>query len=149
MSHPFRPLSGIALVGAFVLSGSLSAQALTVGRCNVLVDGVYTPALIVTNGDSETVHHIGTDGLTRRIVFDPQAALAWAAGLFGAAAEDIDYSDACQVSTAGASTPPPVDEEEEEEGEGEEGCGPVDGCGPVGEGSLPGDDGNDVFVLEQ
>ncbi len=121
MTITSRPILGLTVLGAILVASSLSANALTVGRCNALVDGVYVPVLVVRNGDAESVHQIGTDGLTRRIVFDADAALTWAADLFGAT--DSDYSDAChKVENDSIAPPPPVvipdpvDEDEDDYG---------------------------------
>jgi hypothetical protein len=135
-----RPTLGLTVLGAVLVSSTLSANALTVGRCNTLVDGVYVPVLVVQNGDEKTIHQIGSDGLTRQIVFDVDAALSWAAALFGGS--DVEYSDKCHK--AGSDTvaaPPPVivaDEEEEEDDEDDYGGGEDSTGGGEGE-------GNDVF----
>lgn len=87
MSSTTDSLKRGALVGVILVSTTLGADALTVARCNVLEDGVYRPALLVeTNGDA-VVHRIGADGLTRGMVFDEDAALAWAAAHYGSTFE--------------------------------------------------------------
>lgn len=73
-----------ALVGVILVSSALGANAMTVARCNVLLDGAYRTALLVESNGEMTVHHVGTDGLTRGTVFNEQAALAWAAARYGA-----------------------------------------------------------------
>lgn len=83
MSSTTDSLKRGALVGVILVSTTLGADA----RCNVLEDGVYRPALLVeTNGDA-VVHRIGSDGLTRSMVFDEDAALAWAAAHYGSTFE--------------------------------------------------------------
>lgn len=87
MSSTTDSLKRGALVGVILVSTTLGADALTVARCNVLEDGVYRPALLVeTNGDA-VVHRIGSDGLTRSMVFNEDAALAWAAAHYGSTFE--------------------------------------------------------------
>lgn len=76
-----------ALVGVILVSTTLGANALTVARCNVLVEGVYRPALMIEAEDGARVHHIGEDGLTRSTVFNEEAALAWASALYGSSFE--------------------------------------------------------------
>src|SRR3989338_8439660 len=71
-------LKNLVLGGVIVMSGAHSAKAITVSRCNALVEGVYQPVLVVqpTKGE-KTVYHIGDEGLTRQIIFNEAAALAW------------------------------------------------------------------------
>jgi hypothetical protein len=137
-----RPILGLTVLGAVLVSGTLSASAMTVGRCNALVDGVYVPVLVVRNGDEETIHQIGSDGLTRRIVFDVDAALTWAAALLGVS--DINYSDEChKPGGEDVAAPPPVtvvEEEEEDEDEDDYGGGNDSPAGGDG-------DGNDTLVV--
>lgn len=119
MTRLSRPAIGFTVFGAIVLSSSIAANALTVGRCNALVDGVYVPVLVVKNGAEETIYQIGTDGLTRNIIFNPDAALDWAASVYGIAADAVDYSDACHKEGGEAEVAPPpspvIEEEEEDE----------------------------------
>lgn len=72
------------LVGVILVSTALGANAMTVARCNVLLDGTYRPALLVEANGESTIHQIGEEGLTRGVVFDEAAALAWAAERYGA-----------------------------------------------------------------
>jgi hypothetical protein len=121
MTHFVRATFGVSVLGVLMVSSSLSANALTVGRCNSLVDGIYVPVLLVQNGDAKSVHRIGSDGLTRGIIYNPDAALSWAVQDFGVAESDAEYSDACHAVIEGNAPPPlPVLIEEEEEEEEEE-----------------------------
>ena len=83
------------LLGVIVVASPMGAEALTVGRCNMLVDGVYKPVLVVENDGQKTIHEIGEDGLTRRIVFNANAALAWAVEKYGADAATSSSSNSC------------------------------------------------------
>lgn len=66
------------LIGGVLVATALGAEAATVSRCNVLVDGTFVPSLMVEiNGSSEIIQ-IGERGLTRTIVFDADRAIAWA-----------------------------------------------------------------------
>ncbi|OHC52662.1 MAG: hypothetical protein A3D16_23515 [Rhodobacterales bacterium RIFCSPHIGHO2_02_FULL_62_130] len=84
-------LKNLVLVGVIVMSGAHSAKAITVSRCNALVEGVYQPVLVVqpTKGE-KTVYHIGDEGLTRQIIFNEAAALAWVKQRFGENAGAVD-----------------------------------------------------------
>lgn len=84
-------LKNLALIGVIVLSGAQSAKAITVSRCNALVDGIFRPVLVVqpTHGE-KTVYHLGEAGLTRQILFNEAAALAWVKQLLGEEAETVD-----------------------------------------------------------
>ena len=84
-------LKNLALIGVIVLSGAQSAKTITVSRCNALVDGIFRPVLVVqpTHGE-KTVYHIGDEGLTRQILFNEAAALAWVKQLLGEEAETVD-----------------------------------------------------------
>ncbi len=122
----------LALIGVLALGAGGAAQAATVGRCNLLIDGVYTPVLEVTTGTGRSIHRIGSDGLTRSILFDAGKALAWAAALYGA--DDLDYADRCSDASAGSEEaglplppPPPAPADPGED----DPCGPPsDPCGP-------------------
>lgn len=117
---------GLSVIGATLLSSAVASNALTVGRCNELVDGNYVPALVVKNGAEKSVYLIGSDGLTRSIVFNEEAALAWSAALLGVSESDINYSDAChKIKEETDPPPPPVIDEEEEEEEDEDDYGGV------------------------
>ena len=72
------------ILGIVVVVSPFGAEALTVGRCTQLVDGVFKPILMVENNGQKTIHRIGEDGLTRTIVFNTDAAIAWAAERYGA-----------------------------------------------------------------
>lgn len=80
------------MVGVLILSTAYGASALTVQRKNVLVDGTYTPALVVKHNGETIVHLIGEDGLTRSILFNRQKALAWVQAKYGAEALDVTQS---------------------------------------------------------
>lgn len=88
-------LKSLALIGVIVLAGAHSAKAITVSRCNALLDGVYRPVLVVqpTHGE-KTIYHIGDEGLTRQIIFNEAAALAWVKQRFG---EDASAVDICGI----------------------------------------------------
>lgn len=91
-------------VGMLIVSTSHGASALTVTRCNALSDGVYSPVLIVEHDGVRTIHAMGEDGLTRSIIFNPEAALAWAQQRYGADATiPATYNDACGSGGGGAS----------------------------------------------
>jgi hypothetical protein len=95
-------------VGMLVVSTSYGAQALTVTRCNQLSDGVYRPVLIVEHDGTFTVHAMGEDGLTRSILFNPGAALAWAQERYGAdATVPASYVEACGTYGGGSGLPAP------------------------------------------
>lgn len=113
MSKALRSATRIATLGVVLISTSVGANALTVGRCSVLVDGVYIPVLVVENDGQKTVHQIGEDGLTRRIVFNVNAALDWATQVYGVDEQSVSYSDKCHTSieppSPAGEAPPPDD----------------------------------------
>ena len=96
MSTSPKLLTRSFTLGVLLVSTSYGASALTVERCNQLSDGVYRPVLIVEHDGVRTVHAMGEDGLTRSILFNPAAALAWAQERYGAdATVPSTYVDAC------------------------------------------------------
>lgn len=90
-------------VGVLVVATSTGAQALTVSRCNQLIDGVYKPVLVVEDNGNTVVHQIGDDGLSRRVLFDPKAALAWAVQKYGADAATSSNIGDCFLDGGGSS----------------------------------------------
>jgi hypothetical protein len=104
MSSSNLVVSRTAVAGMFLISTAMGAQAATVSRCNVLLDGVYRPVLLVVANGEKTVHHIGENGLTRSIVFNPDAALQWAAAAYGA---DVEYGgNTCGIVASDSGTDP-------------------------------------------
>lgn len=85
------------ILGVVIVMGPVGAEALTVGRCNHLIDGVYKPVLVVKNNDSKTIYQIGENGLTRSVVFNDEAALAWASEKYGSPLAAVQYDDSCTV----------------------------------------------------
>ncbi len=98
-------------MGVLLIATTSGAQALTVTRCNVLVDGTYKPVLVVEDNGTQTVHQIGEDGLTRRVLFDADAALQWAVQKYGADAASSSYGGTClarhRVRPTRPALPPP------------------------------------------
>lgn len=95
-----------AAVGVLLIATTSGAQALTVTRCNQLIDGVYKPVLIVENDGETMVHQIGDDGLTRRVLFDADAALQWAVQKYGADAATSSHDGTCFGAAPGATDAP-------------------------------------------
>lgn len=85
---------GLALTG-------LPAEAMTVGRCNMRDGNGFRPVLLITDNGQTTVLRPGDDGLTRRILFDPEATVAWAAAAYGIAPGAVHYSDLCHAEGHG------------------------------------------------
>lgn len=109
-----------AAVGVLLIATTSGAQALTVTRCNQLIDGVYKPVLVVDNDGNVTVHQIGDDGLTRRVLFDSDAALQWAVMKYGADAATASHGGTCFGAAPGAtdSTAAPAEEPQEDDDDG-------------------------------
>jgi hypothetical protein len=82
------------LLGAVVIGAGSTASAMTVTRCNKLLDGAFRTVIIVNHNGEKTVHPLGEDGLTRSIAYDASAAIAWASAKFGV--EDVSFGD-CAV----------------------------------------------------
>ncbi len=61
-----------------------TAAALEVGRCNIAEDGMFRTVLVVRLDGATHIHRAGQDGLTRRILFNPDAAADWALARYGA-----------------------------------------------------------------
>lgn len=107
MSNSASLLTRSILVGMLVVSTAQGASALTVTRCNQLDDGVYRPVLVVEHDGQTQVHMLGEDGLTRSILFNPAAALAWAQERYGAdASVPATYVDACGSGGGGGNVEP-------------------------------------------
>lgn len=114
MSFPPPLTIRAAFVGVLLVTSPLGAQAWTVSRCNQLSDGVYRPVLVVQHDGTTTVHHLGEDGLTRSILFDPKAALSWAEARYGA--EGV-------TGTACGHAPDGGDDDDDDDDCGGGGCG--------------------------
>lgn len=91
MSSSFSSTSSIpgflargALIGTLLVSTTLGADAYTVTRCKVVINGIVQSVLLVEVGGEVKVHRLGEEGLTRRIAFNPGRALDWAAAKYGA-----------------------------------------------------------------
>jgi hypothetical protein len=102
MSSSSKTIIQAAAVGVLLIATTTGAQALTVTRCNLLIDGVYKPVLVVNDNGTQTVHEIGEDGLTRRVLFDSDAALQWAIQKYGADAASSSYGGTCFGAAPGA-----------------------------------------------
>ncbi|WP_136644609.1 hypothetical protein [Tabrizicola sp. YIM 78059] len=101
-------------VGILVVSNSQGATALTVTRCNALSDGVYRPVLVVEHDGVRTIHAMGEDGLTRSIIFNPEAALSWAKARYGADATlPAVYADGCG-SGGGGGAPAAIGDDDDD-----------------------------------
>lgn len=129
LSRTFAPL---AFAGCLLLPQG--AMALEVGRCNIPEDGMFRTVLIVRLDGQTHIHRPGQDGLTRRILFNADAAAEWAVARHGAGparniaaciddGRDVvlaDKGDAAVVSdpvAAEPGDPQPVDVEDPPKGE--------------------------------
>jgi len=83
--------SRVLLVCAVYALTVSAALAWTVERKSIRIDAVFVPVLIAVDGQTEVIHRVGEDGLTRRIMYDRRLALAWAKELYG---PDADLDDA-------------------------------------------------------
>ncbi len=92
------------IVGVLVSVSPFGAEAMTVGCCNLLIDGVYKPALVVENNGKKTIHLIGEDGLTRTIAFNSNAAMAWASEKYGTDRASVFLDESCTISADGDSS---------------------------------------------
>ncbi|MFN6924024.1 MAG: hypothetical protein ACK4P8_00065 [Tabrizicola sp.] len=119
MSKSPKLLTRSFTIGVLLVSTSYGASALTVERCNQLSDGVYRPVLIVEHDGVRTVHAMGEDGLTRSILFNPAAALAWAQERYGAdATVPSSYVDACGAGGGGGASPPVAEDDDDDDDDG-------------------------------
>lgn len=105
----------------------MNAQPIKVLRCNVLSDGVFRPALIIRGEGKDEIFTVGEQNLSRRAIFNRDAALAFVARVKGLAASDLNYEDCTAAAgSSGAAQrvglvvppPPPPD------------GGDTGGCGP-------------------
>ena len=110
-----RIAKGSALVGVMLVASTLGAEAYTVSRCNVQAGGEFVPVLMVEVNGERSVHRLGEEGLTRSILFDPQAALAWAMSKYGGASS---WSVAGPCFGEGNWTGPIANEDEDIQGDG-------------------------------
>lgn len=110
-------------VGILIVSTGQGASAMTVTRCNALSDGVYRPVLIVEHDGTRTVHAMGEDGLTRSIIFNPEAALAWAQDRYGAdATVPAGYVDTCGSAGGGAAFAGGGGDDDDDDDDDDDGC---------------------------
>jgi hypothetical protein len=116
-----------ALISALVATCATGAQALTVTRCNVNVEGVFRPALKIKGETETSTVVIGQNGLTRRIIFNQDALEAWVEERFGASMvfSDCAYTrdPSPSIAVPAAAPPPPAAAPTGS-------CGPCGGCGP-------------------
>lgn len=75
--------SRIVLIGAVHALTASAALAWTIERKSIRIEASFVPVLIAVDGETEVIHRVGEDGLTRRIMYDERQALAWAKGLYG------------------------------------------------------------------
>ncbi len=134
MTSSSKTIIQAAAVGVLLIATTSGAQALTVTRCNVLVDGTYKPVLVVEDNGTQTVHQIGEDGLTRRVLFDADAALQWAVQKYGADAASSSYGGTCfgaapgATDSAGAAPAPADDDDYGGYDDDDDGCDFGGGC---------------------
>ena len=106
-SSPFTVVRS-AVLGLVILGYAPGAGALTVTRCNILTDGVFSPAILVENDGQTQVFRVGDSGLTRRILFSETEALAWVQGVFGGSTvvpTFVDCADSDMASPTPITTP--------------------------------------------
>lgn len=77
-----RTLAPIAFAGCLLLPQT--AAAIEVGRCNIAEDGMFRTVLLVRLAGKTHIHRAGQDGLTRRVLFNSDAAADWAMARYGA-----------------------------------------------------------------
>lgn len=106
------------VIASVVLFHAQAALAVTIERYNVNNGGgVYVPAIVITGGDHAGTVKIGEQGLTREIYYDAAALAAWAAGVAGVPAGEINL-----YVRAYPSPPPAVTEETPKEDVPKEKC---------------------------
>lgn len=129
------------LLGTFFAVGTIGAQATTVTRCNIAsgVNGIYVPVLDVSAGGQNHRFFMGDQGLTRAVIYDPEAALQWVSNQLGLDAASLTMDLCAKVNTS-KSNPPAEDPKPTEPTEPEP-SEPTDE-GSTGEGSS----GNDSQV---
>lgn len=103
------PLKTTALLTTLAVFAAQSALALTLEQLNVSNgNGVFVPAIIVTDGPSAGTYKVGDKGLTHWIIYNPAALRAWAAQMAGVELSTVkiyerDYStptDDCAYDTS-------------------------------------------------
>jgi hypothetical protein len=115
-SSPF--LTRSILVGVLIVSTTCGASALTVERVNKLIDGVFTPVLVVKDNGETYIHRLGEDGLTRSILFDPKRALAWARDKYGADTVRVAGEGGGDDTRGGAGSAAGDDDDDDDDGGG-------------------------------
>lgn len=84
MSHSFLGFRRSVLVGVALVTTSLGACTMTISRCTLDENGSSTPVLLVDKDGQTIMHRVGDDGLSRQILFDEAATLAWVKAKYGA-----------------------------------------------------------------
>lgn len=138
-SSAFSVLRAVLLGSAFAATAH-GDTTMTVTRCTADLDnnGIYQPVLQVALNGETHVYRMGSDGLTRSILFNNQAAIDWAVALLAADATDVIYG-LCAVEGGTAADPKPVEADTgdggedtgdggEDTGDGGEECPPPCGC---------------------
>ena len=70
-----------ATLAALAIGGA--AQATSLVQCNKLINGTFTPVLMVEQAQNSTTYNIGDKGLTKSIIFSENKAKAWARSALG------------------------------------------------------------------
>jgi hypothetical protein len=89
----FKLSAVAAFVGAMSVASPHGAEAQTIERTNIQVDGVFVPSLIVTSNGVRTIHLLGENGLTRSMLFDSAAAAAFVGGQLGVTVDENNFFD--------------------------------------------------------
>jgi hypothetical protein len=89
----FKLATVAAFVGAMSVASPQGAQAQTMERTNIQVNGVFVPGFIVIIDGVRTIHLLGENGLTREALHDPEAAAEFIGGELGVSTDGISFSE--------------------------------------------------------
>jgi hypothetical protein len=103
----FKLAAVAAFVGAMSVTSPQGAEAQTMERTNIQVNGVFVPGFIVIIDGVRTIHLLGENGLTREALNDPEAAAAFIGSELGVSVDASNFGDSSYAR----------EEEEEEEEE--------------------------------
>ena len=128
-------LVSIATLSVTLAAGAVYAESTSVSRCNSGQGAEFKPSLWITQNGVSRLVKVGEEGLTRRIVFDDQLAIAYvrAQNGGGAGSSHVSMTNACSTSTYSYAAEKDVVIAENEVLPVECGpalCGPTD-CGPM------------------
>jgi hypothetical protein len=104
----FKLAAVAAFVGAMSVTSPQGAEAQTMERTNIQVNGVFVPGFIVIIDGVRTIHLLGENGLTREALHDPEAAAEFIGSELGVSVDASNFGDSSYAREEEEPAPEPV-----------------------------------------